>query len=44
MARLTSLGLEGDFPAAREVQRRLHPLMEINFVESNPGRSRRRWA
>jgi 4-hydroxy-tetrahydrodipicolinate synthase len=37
MARLTSLGLEGDFPAAREVQRRLHPLMEINFVESNPG-------
>ena len=37
MARLTSLGLEGDFPAAREVQRRLHPLMEINFIESNPG-------
>jgi 4-hydroxy-tetrahydrodipicolinate synthase len=37
MARLTSLGLEGDFPAAREVQRRLHALMEINFVESNPG-------
>ena len=37
MARLTALGLEGDFPAAREVQRRLHALMEINFVESNPG-------
>ena len=37
MARLTSLGLEGDFPAAREVQRRLHALMEINFIESNPG-------
>jgi 4-hydroxy-tetrahydrodipicolinate synthase len=37
MARLTSLCLEGDFPAAREVQRRLHALMEINFVESNPG-------
>jgi 4-hydroxy-tetrahydrodipicolinate synthase len=37
MARLTSLALEGDFPAAREVQRRLHSLMEINFVESNPG-------
>ena len=37
MARLTSLCLEGDFPAAREVQRRLHPLMEINFIESNPG-------
>ena len=37
MARLTSLCLEGDFPAAREVQRRLHALMEINFVEANPG-------
>jgi 4-hydroxy-tetrahydrodipicolinate synthase len=37
MARLTSLCLEGDFPAGREMQRRLHPLMEINFIESNPG-------
>jgi 4-hydroxy-tetrahydrodipicolinate synthase len=37
MARLTSLALEGDFPAARVVQRRLHALMEINFIESNPG-------
>lgn len=37
MARLTSLCLEGDFPAAREVQRRLHPLMEVNFIEANPG-------
>ena len=37
MARLTALALEGDFPAAREVQRRLHALMEINFIESNPG-------
>ena len=37
MARLTSLCLEGDFPAAREMQRRLHPLMEVNFIESNPG-------
>jgi 4-hydroxy-tetrahydrodipicolinate synthase len=37
MARLTSLCLQGDFPAAREMQRRLHPLMEINFIESNPG-------
>ena len=37
MARLTSLCLEGDFPAAREMQRRLHTLMEINFIESNPG-------
>ncbi len=37
MARLTSLCLEGDFPAAREMQRRLHNLMEINFIEANPG-------
>jgi 4-hydroxy-tetrahydrodipicolinate synthase len=37
MSRLTSLCLQGDFPAAREMQRRLHALMEINFIESNPG-------
>ncbi|HYO12560.1 MAG TPA: 4-hydroxy-tetrahydrodipicolinate synthase [Thermoanaerobaculia bacterium] len=37
MARLTSLCLEGDFPGAREMQSRLHALMEINFIESNPG-------
>jgi 4-hydroxy-tetrahydrodipicolinate synthase len=37
MSRLTSLCLEGDFPGAVEVHRRLHPLMEINFIESNPG-------
>jgi 4-hydroxy-tetrahydrodipicolinate synthase len=37
MARLASLCLEGDYPAAREVHRRLFPLMEINFIESNPG-------
>jgi 4-hydroxy-tetrahydrodipicolinate synthase len=36
MARLTRLALEGDFPAAREIHRRVHPLMEVNFVESNP--------
>jgi 4-hydroxy-tetrahydrodipicolinate synthase len=36
MARLTRLALDGDFPAARQVHRRVHPLMEINFVESNP--------
>jgi 4-hydroxy-tetrahydrodipicolinate synthase len=36
MARLTRLALAGDFPAAREMHRRVHPLMEINFVESNP--------
>ncbi|HBL26014.1 MAG TPA: 4-hydroxy-tetrahydrodipicolinate synthase [Acidobacteria bacterium] len=37
MARMTSLGLEGDFPGAVEIHRRLHALMEINFIESNPG-------
>ena len=37
MARLTSLCLEGDFPGAVQVHRRLFPLMEINFVEANPG-------
>jgi 4-hydroxy-tetrahydrodipicolinate synthase len=37
MARLTHLALDGDFSAAREIHRRVHPLMEVNFVESNPG-------
>lgn len=37
MARMVSLCLEGDFPGACEMHRRLHPLMEINFIESNPG-------
>ena len=37
MSRMPALCLEGDFPGAREIQRRLHPLMEINFIESNPG-------
>ena len=36
MARLTRLALDGDFHAARQIHRRIHPLMEINFVESNP--------
>ena len=30
------LALRGDFDGAREIHRRYHPLMEINFVESNP--------
>lgn len=37
MARMTRLCLEGDFPGALQMHRRLHALMEINFVESNPG-------
>jgi 4-hydroxy-tetrahydrodipicolinate synthase len=36
MARLTRLAREGDFQGAREIHRRVHPLMEVNFVESNP--------
>src|SRR5215471_8233461 len=36
MAQLTRLALRGDFSGAREIHRRYHPLMEINFVESNP--------
>ncbi len=36
MSQLTRLALQGDYPAAREIHRRFHPLMEINFVESNP--------
>src|SRR3981189_1624335 len=36
MSQLTRLALQGDFPGARAIHRRHHPLMEINFVESNP--------
>jgi 4-hydroxy-tetrahydrodipicolinate synthase len=36
MSRLTRAALQGDFQTAREIHRRFHPLMEINFVESNP--------
>jgi 4-hydroxy-tetrahydrodipicolinate synthase len=37
MARLVALCRAGDYAAAREVHRRLHALMEVNFIESNPG-------
>jgi 4-hydroxy-tetrahydrodipicolinate synthase len=37
MSRLTRAALQGDSQTAREIHRRYHPLMEINFVESNPG-------
>jgi 4-hydroxy-tetrahydrodipicolinate synthase len=37
MARLTHLATSGNFAGARELYRRFLPLMEINFVESNPG-------
>jgi len=36
MSRLTRLALGGDFEAARQIHRRVHALMEVNFVESNP--------
>ena len=35
MAQLVRRALEGDFAGAREIHRRFHPLMEVNFVESN---------
>jgi 4-hydroxy-tetrahydrodipicolinate synthase len=37
MSQLVSLALAGRFVEAREIHRRYHTLMEINFVESNPG-------
>jgi 4-hydroxy-tetrahydrodipicolinate synthase len=37
MAQLAGLCLAGDFAGARALHRRLHALMEVNFVESSPG-------
>jgi len=37
MARLTELALRGEWAAARALHYRLLPLMEANFIESNPG-------
>jgi 4-hydroxy-tetrahydrodipicolinate synthase len=36
MTQLARLCLAGDFSGARQLQRKYLPLMEINFVESNP--------
>jgi 4-hydroxy-tetrahydrodipicolinate synthase len=36
MTQLTKLAMSGDFAGARALQREWLPLMEINFVESNP--------
>src|ERR1700691_1235574 len=36
MTELTHLAIAGDFAGARASQRRWLPLMEVNFVESNP--------
>jgi len=37
MTRLTRLALGGDFDQARAIHHRYHALMDVNFVESNPG-------
>jgi 4-hydroxy-tetrahydrodipicolinate synthase len=37
MSQMVRLALANQFAEAREIHRRFHPLMEINFVESNPG-------
>jgi 4-hydroxy-tetrahydrodipicolinate synthase len=36
MTQLAQAALKGDFDAARAIQRRFLPLMNVNFVESNP--------
>jgi 4-hydroxy-tetrahydrodipicolinate synthase len=36
MTNLTQFALRGNFAGAREIHRRFHSLMEVNFVESNP--------
>jgi 4-hydroxy-tetrahydrodipicolinate synthase len=36
MTQLAHACLNGDFENAREIQRRFLPLMNVNFVESNP--------
>lgn len=37
MSELARLANSGDFAAARKIQRRFFPLMQVNFVEANPG-------
>ena len=37
MSQIARLALDGDFAGARALQRLYLPLMEVNFVESNPG-------
>jgi 4-hydroxy-tetrahydrodipicolinate synthase len=37
MSQLAQKALDGDFAGARAIQRQFLPLMEVNFVESNPG-------
>ncbi|HZL56525.1 MAG TPA: 4-hydroxy-tetrahydrodipicolinate synthase [Bryobacteraceae bacterium] len=37
MTELARLGNAGDFAAARKIQRDYYPLMQVNFIEANPG-------
>ncbi len=37
MTRIVQLALANDFAAAREIHRRYAKLMEVNFIETNPG-------
>jgi 4-hydroxy-tetrahydrodipicolinate synthase len=37
MVEMVEAAARGDFAAARQVHARLFPLMQVNFVESNPG-------
>lgn len=37
MTKLTTAALQNDFILARSLQRRYQALMEVNFIESNPG-------
>ena len=37
MAQMVEAAERNDFAAARAIHARIHPLMQINFVESNPG-------
>jgi 4-hydroxy-tetrahydrodipicolinate synthase len=36
MSNLAALGASGDFAAARQLHQRLMPLLQVNFIESNP--------
>ena len=36
MSRLVSAALDGDFATARQLHTRLLPLMQVNFIETNP--------
>ena len=36
MSRLVSVALDGDFDTARQLHTRLLPLMQVNFIETNP--------